>query len=341
MPTSPSRDSFNLLAAWSSQSARDRRTAGIILPCSFLLAACAGCTNAVGMLGGLAEPGVAATGVTHLTGSATKIGIFFALAFMLGATVAGTLTPTGVFAIGNLPIYGTVLLIAAFALGGAVFAAEVHFDCVATVLAAAAAGAQNGIVTTASTCVVRTTHLTGIATDLSLLFGCALSRAAKREEQWLTPTELKKGKLLLMLALGYLCGAALGGLAMGRCGVKNARALLWPAAIQLALGLAAKASCCGARLKQRPAAPPKNSFDDAPVVQDMAYVVALPVRPLEAQDRLEDPSSPKSHSPKVAPAPLNEEGCSPIHKDRLPARISRSSRELRSTRRSLDTLDID
>ena len=38
-------------------------------------------------------------------------------------------------------------------------------------------GTQNGMVTTVSTSIVRTTHLTGIATDAGLVLGRALHRA--------------------------------------------------------------------------------------------------------------------------------------------------------------------
>ena len=43
-------------------------------------------------------------------------------------------------------------------------------------LAAASCGAQNGLATTVTTCVVRPTHMTGVTTDLGLVTGRVLSR---------------------------------------------------------------------------------------------------------------------------------------------------------------------
>ncbi|KAJ1454022.1 hypothetical protein M885DRAFT_618514 [Pelagophyceae sp. CCMP2097] len=306
------RDSFDLLALTGTPVPRHQRKSWIVLPSSFLLAGCAGCTNAVGLLGGLAAPGLPATGVSHVTGSATKIGIYIALpgdggvsaagiaalarsrAFMFGATISGTMTPTGVFALANLPIYGNVLIVVASMLFGAVTAAEIGWYGLAIVLAAAAAGAQNGIVTTASTCIVRTTHMTGIATDLSLIFGRVLRRLALKESVWLTHAEFKRGRLLLMLASGFISGAAVGAAVLGVAHVKNARTLLGPAVLQLCMGLAAKFTLCASRLAALRQPPPKVDDEEVAVepVHDLEYLVTNRMHPFGT----ESPRTPGSRS---------------------------------------------
>ena len=62
--TDPARASFELL--------RTREKAPPVHAAAFILSACAGCTNAAAMLGALSDHSI---GVSHVTGSATKVGL--------------------------------------------------------------------------------------------------------------------------------------------------------------------------------------------------------------------------------------------------------------------------
>ncbi len=86
-----------------------------------------------------------------------------------------------------------------------------------------AAGLQNALATSYSSAVVRTTHMTGIVTDLGVHFGHAI-----RGE----PFEWGKVKLLGLLLGGFLLGGLLGAIAFP---VLRAYALM-PPALALAAG---------------------------------------------------------------------------------------------------------
>ena len=170
---------------------------------------------------------------SHMTGAVSQAGVAVAhgelrtagyltavvTAFAAGAFFAGLLLEWSrrrrlavVFA---LPILAEVLLLALFALllpAGSV---------AATLVAAAAMGLQNATITRISGGVVRTTHLTGIATDL----GLDLARGAARRIGWsqaLSPARraAARWRLLLLgsIPLGFALGAGLGTIAFARLG---------------------------------------------------------------------------------------------------------------------------
>ena len=68
-------------------------------------------------------------------------------------------------------------------------------------LASAACGLQNALATNYSGAVVRTTHLTGIFTDLGLMMGRALKGDA---------VDGRKFMVFLLITLGFLCGGVIG-----------------------------------------------------------------------------------------------------------------------------------
>ncbi len=68
-------------------------------------------------------------------------------------------------------------------------------------LASAACGLQNAMITTFSGAVVRTTHMTGIITDLGIMIGESL-----RGRQF----DRRKAKLFLFIFFGFLLGGVAG-----------------------------------------------------------------------------------------------------------------------------------
>lgn len=173
---------------------------------AFILAFTAGTVNAVGLLGFEHQA------VSHLSGTATLLGTGLArdefalalhlagilLAFLAGAALSGALLPGRSLRLGRhyetlLAIEGMLLLAATHYLGDG--ATGGHY------LASMACGLQNALVTTYSGAVVRTTHLTGIVTDLGLMLGSVLrGRALDR----------RKALLFLIILTGFLAGGAIG-----------------------------------------------------------------------------------------------------------------------------------
>ncbi|KAH8086098.1 DUF1275-containing protein [Aureococcus anophagefferens] len=118
------RPSFTLLAS--------EDLSPLVLRTAFVLAACAGCTNAAAMLGAFSAPGIGATGVTHVTGSLTKMGMVVAdhdrahsapalaiLGYVSGAAAAGASAPPGLLDLDRLRDYAAILFATALLLAGA------------------------------------------------------------------------------------------------------------------------------------------------------------------------------------------------------------------------------
>jgi uncharacterized membrane protein YoaK (UPF0700 family) len=192
-----------------------------------LLACVAGSVNAVALLGLDHEA------VSHVTGTAARWGLgaagalpaplghltLLVVSFAAGAVLSGVLIPSSTLVFGR--IYGVALLIEASLLALAVpllqrgaFSGEL--------LAAAACGLQNAMATTYSGAVVRTTHVTGVVTDLGLSLGHALRGGG---------FDVRRVTLHSTILSGFVAGAALGGLAWGRWG----HAALWAPAAACAL----------------------------------------------------------------------------------------------------------
>ncbi|WP_116919779.1 DUF1275 family protein [Tamilnaduibacter salinus] len=70
-------------------------------------------------------------------------------------------------------------------------------------LASAACGLQNGLVTRYSDALVRTTHLTGIITDLGLMVGARLRGV---------PFDRRKAILFLLIVGGFIAGSGIGAI---------------------------------------------------------------------------------------------------------------------------------
>lgn len=188
----------------------------------------AGCINAGGFL---------ATGrfVTHVTGFATLFGsdllhghvaaslslLSVPLFFLLGAAVAGLLTD-GRLHRQETPHYDYVMMLCSACLSLAAFLGQLdrfgrfgqslavseHYLLLA--LLCLASGLQNGAITSSSGSSVRTTHLTGITTDLGLGLARLLTFAPTddRFRAEVVANQLRAGTIAAFIA-GSAAGAAL------------------------------------------------------------------------------------------------------------------------------------
>ena len=171
-----------------------------------LLACVAGMVNVVGYLSFEQQA------VTHLTGTTTLLGeavakrdlhaisrlAGVALAFMAGAALSGMIVQDSTLKLGRR--YGVALVLESLLL----FAAIPLFmqgRLAGPLLAAMACGLQNAMATTYSGAVIRTSHLSGMFTDLGIGLGHALRGMP-----------LQKRRLLLcgLIISGFFTGAVVG-----------------------------------------------------------------------------------------------------------------------------------
>lgn len=140
------------------------------------LACIAGMVNVVGFLGFEHQAVTHLTGTTSLLGAALADGNVsaashlagVALAFMTGAAVSGMIVQDSTLRLGRR--YGVVLALESLLLFLSVPLFEEQ-QIVGAFLAAAACGLQNAMATTFSGAVIRTTHLSGMFTDLGIGLG--------------------------------------------------------------------------------------------------------------------------------------------------------------------------
>lgn len=199
---------------------------------AFTLALLAGSVNAVGLLGFQHQS------ISHLSGTATLLGsslldnpenslhlVGVLVSFLLGAMISGLLLTSTSLKLGRhydslLLIEGLLLLTAIYFLNdGSLFG---HY------FASAACGLQNALATTYSGAIVRTTHVTGIFTDLGILLGSALRGEA---------FDARKARLFLLIISGFILGGLAGSLLFSRL---EFVALIVPAIICFVLALAYK-----------------------------------------------------------------------------------------------------
>jgi uncharacterized membrane protein YoaK (UPF0700 family) len=193
------------------------------------LATTAGYVNAIGYLG------LAHRGVSHVTGQVSQMGIdlvardgsaavmaaTLVIAFVAGATLSGMLIRTAEVSDAVQQRYGFALLIESLLLGvaSAMLALGVGTP---ELLVAMAMGLQNAMASTYAGAIVRTTHVTGVATDLGILLGQSL-----RGER----PEPGRVKLLTLLMGAFVTGGALGAASFDWLG----RFSLVPPAVAVAL----------------------------------------------------------------------------------------------------------
>ena len=220
-----------------------------ILVSGTLLAACAGCINAAGLIG------LHHQALSHMSGTAAIFGTELARGdlgaalhaalvlsfFFFGCVLSGILVRNEALQLGRR--YGVALIgesvllfIAAHLL--------VNGQGAGDFLAAMACGLQNALATSYSGAVIRTTHITGIITDLGLAAGAALRRDR---------VDARRTGLYVLLALGFIGGSILGGLGYLAFGFN---VLLFPAVLTGATGLAYTAYRVRASRLTGPTQPP-------------------------------------------------------------------------------------
>lgn len=179
---------------------------------SGILACIAGTVNTVGLLGFQHQ------GITHLTGTTTVLGIAAAhrdlaglahfgsviACFVAGATIGGVLIRDSTLRLGRR--YGIALLIESALLLAAVPLLQMGRNDGAY-LASAACGLQNGMVSTYSGAVIRTTHVSGLFTDLGVMLGHAIRGV---------PVDHRRAGLTSLLLAAFFTGSVAGALAFQR-----------------------------------------------------------------------------------------------------------------------------
>lgn len=194
------------------------------------LACIAGMVNVVGYLGFEHQAITHLTGTTSLLGAALahgdgnavwQLGAMIA-SFVSGAMLSGLIIQDTVLRLGRR--YGVALTLEAMLLATAVPLFQ-QGRLLGPMLAAAAIGLQNAMATTYSGAVVRTSHVSGMFTDLGLMIGHALR---KRE-----PAR-RRLVLCVVIISAFLAGGIIGALLFGQWGY---RALYLPAMLTGATGL--------------------------------------------------------------------------------------------------------
>lgn len=196
----------------------------------FFLTLCAGSINAIGLLGFKHQA------VSHLTGTSTFLALEIAhsnteetthlllvmASFIAGAALSGVLIGNTALKLGRryslaLIIESMLLLISMWYLNRNSLAG--HF------FASAACGLQNAMTSTYSGAVVRTTHVSGLFTDLGVIFGLKLRGIA-----------IDKRRVILYLTLiaGFIAGGIAGAIAFDNL---RFSAMLFPAALSALLSL--------------------------------------------------------------------------------------------------------
>jgi uncharacterized membrane protein YoaK (UPF0700 family) len=197
---------------------------------SFILALVAGLINAIGLLGFKHQS------ISHLSGIATQLGTgiinsdfsdvisltLIILSFLSGSVISGYFIRSDSLKLGRN--YSGLLCLEAILLLSAIYFLSDSL-IVGHYFAAAACGLQNALATTYSGAVIRTTHVTGIFTDLGIMIGSKL-----RGEFF----DRRKALLFFLIIFGFILGGTLGAYFFT---LLNFYALFIPACICLVLAL--------------------------------------------------------------------------------------------------------
>jgi len=205
-----------------------------------LLAFCAGMVNAISFR-------ALEKLVSHKTGSLSKVGLgihdssdvtdgldaaMLVISFVFGSIVCGMLIGKNTIHFG-LALYDFCLL----GISGLLIATTLLDDKrLAALMAAGACGLQNGMATMWGGTVVRTTHVTGLVTDVGLLMGRLLSMGVRKRCGWrfdnfdraAAEDDLSKLKVLVTLGVAFLLGILAGAYAEDKI---HRHAFLIPAAV--------------------------------------------------------------------------------------------------------------
>ncbi|WP_105901993.1 YoaK family protein [Vibrio gangliei] len=196
---------------------------------AFTLALIAGIVNAIGLLGFEHQA------ISHLSGSITLIGVSvvqepkhalflvgLVFSFVIGSALSGILISGESLKLGRH--YDSVLFIEAFLLTLSAILLDLHIS-LGLCLASMACGLQNALVTTYSGAVIRTTHLTGIFTDLGLMIGGRLKGQ---------PVNHRKCVMFVVIISGFVCGGIIGAMSFSHF---NVISMSLPASMCFLLGL--------------------------------------------------------------------------------------------------------
>lgn len=178
------------------------------------LAFVAGMVNAVGLLGFEHQA------VTHLTGATTLLAAALAAldfpdalrfaavmgAFLAGAALSGFIIQDSVLQLGRR--YGVALAIESCLLFGAVPLLD-RRRVLGLAAAACACGLQNAMVSVYSGATVRTTHVSGMFTDLGIFLGHKMRGL---------PVDARRLRLCVLIISGFLCGGIAGAVAFRHLG---------------------------------------------------------------------------------------------------------------------------
>jgi uncharacterized membrane protein YoaK (UPF0700 family) len=176
---------------------------------TWALAFIAGIVNVVGLLGFEHQA------ITHLTGNTSMLAAalassdvaatlhFTALigAFFVGCCLSGFIIQDSTLQLGRR--YGAALFLVSILLFASVPLLR-HNSAFGMYAAACACGLQNAMVSTYSGAVVRTTHLSGMFTDLGIFLGHFLRGL---------PVDIRRISLCATVISGFLCGGLVGTIA--------------------------------------------------------------------------------------------------------------------------------
>ncbi|MDB6167032.1 MAG: hypothetical protein JWQ83_2172 [Lacunisphaera sp.] len=217
-----------------------------------ILATVAGVINAVGFLG------VHHQALSHMSGTVTVLGLelgrgdygvaFHAFAilasFFVGCLVSGALISQGSLRLGRrygvaLSLESAALFLSVYFLRGGANAGDY--------LAALACGLQNAMVSSYSGSTMRTTHMTGMVTDLGIACGHFLRGDMV---DWF------RFRLYGVLFLGFFAGGVVGAMGYGRYGYDT---LLFPAVLSGVTGVGYTVVKHHERWRRRRTPPPGGS----------------------------------------------------------------------------------
>ncbi|WP_203235159.1 YoaK family protein [Rariglobus hedericola] len=195
-----------------------------ILAGGFVLTCAAGSINAVGFLG------MHHQAISHMSGTVTVLSnelatgqfslawyaVMVVLAFFTGSVLSAVIIRQSALKLGRR--YGVALMLESVLL---IVASRLlaHGDYMGECLAAMACGLQNAMATHYSGAIIRTTHVTGIITDLGIAVGLKFTGE---------PIEKRRTGLLLVLLAGFFTGGILGSWGYTLLGFDT---LLFPAAL--------------------------------------------------------------------------------------------------------------
>lgn len=197
---------------------------------SFILAFVAGYINAIGLLS------FSHQSISHLSGTATLIGVgvinsnlydifhlvLVLLSFLVGSAISGYFLDSGLLKLGRN--YSGLLILESLLIFAAIYFLSQELS-LGHYLASAACGLQNALATTFSGAVIRTTHVTGIFTDLGIMLG-----AKCRGDVF----DQRKALLLTLIIVGFISGGVLGAYFFA---ILTFKALIIPALTCLFLAL--------------------------------------------------------------------------------------------------------